>query len=57
MRSWSSPIRLKGTPRVGGLDALRQSTPQSLDLGSSGGLVQVEIQGPQTNLRKPIETN
>jgi hypothetical protein len=32
-----------GTPRVGGLHALRHSTPESLDLGSSGGSIQVEI--------------
>jgi hypothetical protein len=42
------------TPRVGGLHALRQSTPESLGPGSSGGSVQVEIQGSQTNAR---ETN
>jgi hypothetical protein len=34
-----------GAPRVGGLHTLRQSTPESLDPGSSGGSVQVEIQG------------
>jgi hypothetical protein len=38
-----------GTPRVGGLHALRQSIPKSLGWGSSGGLVQVEIQGSQIN--------
>jgi hypothetical protein len=34
-----------GTPRVGGLHALRQDTPESLHSGSSGGSVQVVIQG------------
>jgi hypothetical protein len=38
-----------GTPRVGVLHALRQCTPESLGPGSSGGSVQVEIQGSQTN--------
>jgi hypothetical protein len=41
-----------GTPKVGGLHALRQGTPESLHLGSSGGSVQVEIQGSQTNARE-----
>jgi hypothetical protein len=41
-----------GTPRVGGLHALRQGTPESLHPGSSGGSVQVEIQGSQTNARE-----
>jgi hypothetical protein len=40
------------TPRVGRLRALRQSTIESLDPGSSGGSVQVEIQGSQTNARE-----
>jgi hypothetical protein len=39
-----------GTPRVGGLHALRQGTPESLHPGSSSRLVQVEIQGSQTNV-------
>jgi hypothetical protein len=37
------------TPRLGGLHALRQGTPEFLHPGSSGGLVHVEIQGSQTN--------
>jgi hypothetical protein len=41
-----------GTPRVGGLHVLWQSTSQSLHLGSSGGSVQDEIQGSQTNSRE-----
>jgi hypothetical protein len=41
-----------GTPRVGGLHALRQGTPESLHPGSSGGSVQVEIQGSQMNARE-----
>jgi hypothetical protein len=41
-----------GTPRVGGLHALRQGTPESLHPGSSGGSIQVEIQGSQTNARE-----
>jgi hypothetical protein len=41
-----------GTPRVGGLHALQQSTPESLDPGSSSGLIQVEIQGSQTNAQE-----
>jgi hypothetical protein len=36
----------------GGLHALRQGTPESLHPGSSGGSVQVEIQGSQTNARE-----
>jgi hypothetical protein len=44
--------KLSGTPRVGGLHALRQGIPESLHLGSSGGSVQVEIQGSQTNARE-----
>jgi hypothetical protein len=39
-------------PRVGGLHALRQSTPESLDPGLSSGSVQFEIQGSQTNARE-----
>jgi hypothetical protein len=38
-----------GTYKVGGLHALWQSTLQSLDPSSSGGSVQVEIQGSQRN--------
>jgi hypothetical protein len=45
-----------GTPRVGGLHVLRQGTPESLHLGSSGGSVQVEIQGSQTKCGKPNQT-
>ena len=41
-----------GTPRVGGLHALWQGTPESLRPGSSGGSVQVEIQGSQTNAQE-----
>jgi hypothetical protein len=41
-----------GTPRLGRLHALWQSTPESLSPGSSGGSVQVEIQGSQTNVRE-----
>jgi hypothetical protein len=41
-----------GTPRVGGLHALRQGTPKSLHPGSSGRSVQVEIQGSQMNARE-----
>jgi hypothetical protein len=41
-----------GTPRVGGLHALWQGTPESLHPSSSGGSVQVEIQGSQTNARE-----
>jgi hypothetical protein len=41
-----------GTPRVGGLHALWQDTPESLHPGSSAGSVEVEIQGSQTNARE-----
>jgi hypothetical protein len=37
------------TPRMRGLHALRQGTSESLHPGSSGGSVQVEIQGSQMN--------
>jgi hypothetical protein len=37
------------TPKLGGLHALRQGAPESLHPGSSGGSVQVEIQGSETN--------
>jgi hypothetical protein len=43
---------LSGTPRVGGLHALWQATPEFLHPSSSGGSVQVEIQGSQTNARE-----
>jgi hypothetical protein len=42
------------TPQVGELHLLQQNTPQSIDPGSSGGLVEVGIQGSQTN---PGEAN
>jgi hypothetical protein len=45
-----------GTPWTRELHLLLQSTSQSFDLGSSGGSVEVGIQGSQTNLGKPIET-
>ena len=38
-----------GTPRVGGLHALRQGILEFLHLGSSDKSVQVEIQGSKTN--------
>jgi hypothetical protein len=45
-----------GTPRVGGLHALWQDTPESLHPGSSAGSVEVEIQGHKRMRGKPIET-